>query len=864
MPYTATSAPDWVKKLPVKLKDAWIKAFNGAFTEYKDDAKASKVADDVLSKTGKKNKKGEWTLKESIILKWNLNEADAPQGSFEQVREDLSNALRDSGLFPNVNGDSYVYVRFTFPDKIIVDYKGKLYQTSYTEKDGSVKFGSVEEVVEKTTLQKVKKAIAESKGKIKMSDFLGKEKQKSLADDMELIEAKDDEGFTWKVQVIKSGTSKNRNHYSPEILKEAIPLFEGARVLARSDDEHIAGKGKRTQNVVGWISEVEWDDKLKSVVGNFNIVESARWLKETIKSAWDKGKKDIIGFSIVATGKVIGKKLAEGLVNFVEKIMKVDFVDAVVSPSADGKVLGLVESELEETQMLEKLKKLIESMYPDQFEKVKDEEDVDKVLEVFTEAVKNSSRMTDEQVEKLITSLKEADDTDNDDPKDDKKDQKSLTESEAMEEVKKLKCQITLTEALSGTKLPKETVELIHDQYDNRVFEIDKLRETIKKHEGIIASFAKTHNVKGFGENALDVDKDEADKLKEALDGFFMNEKVGETEPFMSIREAYIQITGDEKITGMTRNAPGIQRFGRMTESVTTAVFDQIVQDAMHKALVKDYRQSDLNIWRQIVNIVPLSDLKTQHRIRWGGYGNLPTVNEGAPYQSLTSPTDEEATYSPSKKGGLEDLTIETIINDDVGAAKRIPIKLSRAALQTIHEFVFDFIKDNSAIYDSVALFHNDHSNLSTTAMSQNAIVAGYKAMMKQADMSNSKRLGIKPKYLLYPIDLVDTAFTALSTQKVTGTANNDEKIVSRLGLTEIMVPYWTDATNYFAVCDPMDCPTIEIGFLNGKQEPELYVQDAPQYGSMFNADKLTYKIRIWFGGGVVEYRGMYGWVVAG
>ena len=51
---------------------------------------------------------------------------------------------------------------------------------------------------------------------------------------------------------------------------------------------------------------------------------------------------------------------------------------------------------------------------------------------------------------------------------------------------------------------------------------------------------------------------------------------------------------------------------------------------------------------------------------------------------------------------------------------------------------------------------------------------------------------------------------------------------------------------------DPADIPGLEIGFLDGKEEPELFVQDAPNSGSMFSNDKLTYKIRHIYGGAVL------------
>jgi len=60
-----------------------------------------------------------------------------------------------------------------------------------------------------------------------------------------------------------------------------------------------------------------------------------------------------------------------------------------------------------------------------------------------------------------------------------------------------------------------------------------------------------------------------------------------------------------------------------------------------------------------------------------------------------------------------------------------------------------------------------------------------------------------------------------------------------------------------------MDVPTIEIGFLNGREEPELFVQDEPTNGSMFSNDKITYKVRHIYGGAVLDYRGLQGNVVA-
>ena len=38
------------------------------------------------------------------------------------------------------------------------------------------------------------------------------------------------------------------------------------------------------------------------------------------------------------------------------------------------------------------------------------------------------------------------------------------------------------------------------------------------------------------------------------------------------------------------------------------------------------------------------------------------------------------------------------------------------------------------------------------------------------------------------------------------------------------------------------------MGFLDGREDPELFVQDAPTVGSLFSSDEITYKIRHIYG----------------
>jgi len=72
-----------------------------------------------------------------------------------------------------------------------------------------------------------------------------------------------------------------------------------------------------------------------------------------------------------------------------------------------------------------------------------------------------------------------------------------------------------------------------------------------------------------------------------------------------------------------------------------------------------------------------------------------------------------------------------------------------------------------------------------------------------------------------------------------------------------VVVPEWTDANNWAAVCDPNDCPGICIGYRYGR-EPELFVADDQTVGSMFTNDEMRIKCRFIVAVGVADYRPLH------
>lgn len=78
------------------------------------------------------------------------------------------------------------------------------------------------------------------------------------------------------------------------------------------------------------------------------------------------------------------------------------------------------------------------------------------------------------------------------------------------------------------------------------------------------------------------------------------------------------------------------------------------------------------------------------------------------------------------------------------------------------------------------------------------------------------------------------------------------------MGINYLIIDYWTNAKDWFALADPKQTPTLEVGFYEGKEDPELFVQDMPNVGSVFTADKITYKIRHIWGVVILDYRSAY------
>ncbi len=818
----------------------------------------------------------------------------------------------------------YCYTSIVFDDFVVIEKDGKLWRVDLTWNGGTVTLtGDPVPGVAFTSFQTEARQAARNLATRAEGQVL------HILPDNDGKELKEGEqpaftGKRWSVLIIQEGLSKNRNNYGRKVLTKAAPKYEGAKIY-EDHAETPRRFGRSVKETVGFMKgvrpaviNIEPTSQEADAQAIFALAATAVITKASVRQemleAYQEGNPNLFGFSHDAMCRSV-TVMDEQQVPFydVTEIESVASVDLVTNPAAGGRVLRLVANDTVAHSLTEDgnmLKKMIEAIRNSgnadlkaKLEALGATPNEDQVLAIF-EAIAKAKPATEAApaTQPTPAGTQPAEQPAATTPKAGAPAQTTeavaapapappaggvktvqVNEAEWLE-VRQTGRKSFLREALATCSIPQESKDQIRKRFEAEftaglIPTEAAITGAIKESVDMFAAIAERTGISmpAVGIPRFEVVKGRKDKMVEALDDFFgvrKDDKVKggyrvaqahEAKDLMSFRQLYADFTGDRNVTGLLREAT------RLTEALDTTSFGEILGDSVTRRMLAEYNAGPQAQWRgTIADVVPLSDFRTQRRMRFGGYGNLATVAQGAPYAAMTSPTDEEATYAAAKRGGTEQLTLEMIANDDVGAIRRIPTKIARAAGQTLYEFVFDFMRTNAAIYDATALSHTNHGNASTTALSKTQLEAGRVAMKKQADMSNSKRIGLAARYLWLPTDLEELGFWLTTSDKalpdttIPGTAASGAPNFQRkVGIIANVVDYWTDTNNWWLTSAVQDTPMIEIGFLGGREEPELFIQDQPNVGSMFSNDVLTYKARHIYGGAVVEYRGFFGGIVA-
>ena len=429
----------------------------------------------------------------------------------------------------------------------------------------------------------------------------------------------------------------------------------------------------------------------------------------------------------------------------------------------------------------------------------------------------------------------------------------------------------TLDLGLDRSHLPRPMQDVLRKQFATREFTVSELDEAIEDQRKILSQLTGSETVRSVGrvEGMLN----EQDRLSLAVEDLFGIERESnqnlKVPRLTGIRELYLMLTGDTDLHG--------GYYPERMQLATTADFTGLVKNALNKIVVRTWSQlgkAGYDWWKDITTQEHFSSLHDVTGTLIGTVGDLPAIAEGAEYTELPI-GDSPETASFTKYGGYIPLTLELIDRDDAKRLTAYARQLGSAGLRKISKLVAEIFTANSGIGPSMAdggaLFNatavttaGGHANLTTTALSAGQWDTVSMAVYKQPMLIKNEAgyygtgpaLAINPKFMVIPRNLGKTAWEICAGNFVREQDYVYDNVMKGTAVP-VIVPEWTDANNWAAVCDPVIAPAIYVGERFGIM-PEIFVAGENTSPAVFMNDEHRLKVRHFLAVWVNDYRPLH------
>lgn len=790
----------------------------------------------------------------------------ATEPSLDDIRNMIRTALEAR--------EKAAWLRTVYGSYIIYELEKKYYKLPYSILEGVVQFGNDATEVERVWVEK-RSTQAETD-----------EEFETL---LRLDKPTDPEGSAWEVTICQPGFTKNGWYFPEDVIRNAAGHFEGVDVnlyeLPRQGATHVPDalfsiKNLLARNKAGWIDGVRYvaGQGLKGVL---HFLDSAKWLgKNMVRAMQDGGSVYGLSFDCPTRAKrdtIEGRSVFKAI-----EIKAADSVDIVTRPAAGGKFdRAIAALDKEEFMDKETIWNMIEGARPDLLKG------------------KTLDGVSDDELETLARMAMEKPD-DGGQP-----DGGDGGDVATKEDLALLRCSMGLDKRLDGCDLPDASKERVRAAFENRAFETAELDKAIADEKDYLAKMAEPTNPDGgdpvpasdllvVGLGTLERAQMAVDKLfgltQEDMTGFAGMKRLDnrpffedirskqdmegydDVPTFEGLREMYAFFTGDPEVTGRF-NRKKLPAGLRAKMDIASTTFSYVLGNTLARRLVKDYMATDFQENLLISIRKSVKDFRQQEAVNVGYFGDLDTVDpETGDYQEISAVTDEESTYTIAQKGNILTITRKTIINDDMSLIQRLVSRMGRAARRTHAKYVWNFFINNSNCSDGTAWFTGGgaHLNLGSTALSFATAITAYKALAAMTEKDSAEKIGllddpsVKPT-LIYPVDLMETGESVVKDDHYYATNDLTDKTRNPLygKIGGAMISLLSDGNDWGMLMPPEVVDMVEMGYLNGRQEPEMFVADSPQAEQVFVADKIRHKIRHEYAGAVIDYRSGYKAVVA-
>lgn len=292
----------------------------------------------------------------------------------------------------------------------------------------------------------------------------------------------------------------------------------------------------------------------------------------------------------------------------------------------------------------------------------------------------------------------------------------------------------------------------------------------------------------------------------------------------------------------------------------TTSDFTYLLSNVANKALLMGFEEAP-ETWSVWTRRGQLPDFKTADRINMSGFTGLAEVAEDGEI-TYGKFTDRKETIKLVQYAKKYRMSRQLIINDDLNGLTQVPRMMGRAANRKIGDVVYAVLNGAgpTLTQDSISLWDTStHKNYvaAATAPTVATLNTACSAMAIQTDPNTSAVLNIRPRYLVVPVALENTARVLMAAQyDPAGTAGTLPPNPFS-GRFEVVVDGRLDGQTYgtyawYLFADPNVFDTFEVAFLNGVAEPYL------RENQSWDLQGVEYVVGIDFGVSALDFRAVH------
>lgn len=319
----------------------------------------------------------------------------------------------------------------------------------------------------------------------------------------------------------------------------------------------------------------------------------------------------------------------------------------------------------------------------------------------------------------------------------------------------------------------------------------------------------------------------------------------------------------------------GKRRESVLREAMTTDDFPYLFGDILDRQLLASYREYPV-VWQNYAHRATVRDFRTVKRFSvYGADQALSQVtDENGEYPVADMGENSPYSYAVKKYGRKVPFSWETIINDDLGAFADLPERLGRAARRTEEKFATELYVDANGPHASFYTSGNSNIVTGNPTLSISALQTAMTVLSAQTDEDGEPiyieavelvvppALEVVARNILNAIQLdVDPNPSAGTSKQVIRTLNWMKNRV-RLSVNPYIPIVASSAngdTSWFLFASPgSGRPALELGFLRGHEEPEIFMKSpnatrvgggADDFAGDFDTDSIMYKVRHVLGG---------------